>query len=97
MINDNGDNDAKQGERDDKNENNDDIDELIGTVMNEKGFDLKCPNRIDNEPCPAILRVTKKLILYKRWLNTIYTKSKAKDNIDNTVDVDLKSNIDSST
>ena len=57
MINHNDDNDKKQS---DVNKTNDDIDKLIIIAINDKGLDLMCPNRIDNEPCPAILRLTQK-------------------------------------
>ena len=56
MINVNDDNDETKREQDKPEEDNDDIDKLIGMVMNDKGFDLKCPNRNDNQPCPAMVK-----------------------------------------
>eukprot|EP01083_Nonionella_stella_P286660 975609_1 len=69
----------------------DDIDAMITKQILGKGhaFSLRCPNQNDNLNCVAIMRLTKILIRYKRWLYTIYTKTKGKDDIERTVQVDI--------
>ena len=75
----------------------DSIDSMIRMIMNKKEFDLKCPSQNNNQPCKAIIRLTRMLIIYKRWLQGIDKKSTGKRNIDNTEKVDLKDNIDNNT
>eukprot|EP01084_Bolivina_argentea_P121784 215836_1 len=50
----------------------DDIIDLIQSVINinKKQFDLKCPNQNNQKPCKSIIRLTKILITYQRWLKT---------------------------
>ena len=93
MIN----NDQNATNEEKKQDNGADIEEMIKMVMKEEGFDLKCPIRNDHQICPSIARLTKTLILYKRWLQAIYTKSKVKDDVDDTIQVDLQRNIDDNT
>eukprot|EP01083_Nonionella_stella_P150521 479624_1 len=65
----------------------DEIDAMIKEILT-KGFKLQCPNQNDNHNCVAIMRLTKILIKYKRWLYTIHKKD-GKDGIERTVKVDI--------
>eukprot|EP01083_Nonionella_stella_P185906 679268_1 len=67
----------------------DDIDQLIESVLQAQHFDLKCLYRNDNMPCPSILRLAKYLIQYKRWIHTVYAKTNGNDSTDKTVQVDI--------
>eukprot|EP01084_Bolivina_argentea_P267618 454334_1 len=69
------------------NEEKNDIDILMQTVIKAKQINLKCPIRNDNHQCPAILSLGRVLIKYKRWLYTVYVNTKGDDNIDKTVQV----------
>eukprot|EP01084_Bolivina_argentea_P112047 199855_1 len=73
------------------------IDELISTAAKHKTFDLFCPNRKDNKTCPSILRLAKMLIVYKKWLYTVYEKTNGNDSIHKTVQIDLEKLIDDKT
>eukprot|EP01083_Nonionella_stella_P093355 261608_1 len=66
----------------------DDIDVMIEDILTQ-AFDLHCPGQNDNRNCVAIMRLTKILIKYKRWLYTIYKKSKGNDDIKRTIQVDI--------
>eukprot|EP01084_Bolivina_argentea_P267617 454333_1 len=78
------------------NEEKNDIDILMQTVIKAKQINLKCPIRNDNHQCPAILSLGRVLIKYKRWLYTVYVNTKGDDNIDKTVQVNVRS-VDSKT
>eukprot|EP01083_Nonionella_stella_P039680 107915_1 len=62
----------------------DDIDQMINDEILSKdhAFNLQCPNQNNNYNCVSIMRLTKILIKYKRWLYTIYKKSKGMDDIE---------------
>eukprot|EP01084_Bolivina_argentea_P152844 266535_1 len=70
-----------------KNIEMDEIDKLIQSAQKSDLFDISCPNKNNKEPCTAILRLSKYLIRYNRWIKTVYSNNK--DNIENTVDVDI--------
>eukprot|EP01083_Nonionella_stella_P081277 223785_1 len=70
------------------------MDAIDGMLMKQilckdNAFNLQCPNQNDNLNCMAIMRLAKILIKYKRWLFTIYTESKGKDDIERTAQVDI--------
>eukprot|EP01084_Bolivina_argentea_P246327 412274_1 len=67
----------------------DDIDSIIQNAAKHNSFNLICPNKNDNECCPSILRLSKTLITYKRWLATVSKKTKGNDNIEKTIQVDI--------
>eukprot|EP01084_Bolivina_argentea_P246635 412723_1 len=67
-----------------------DIENLIKNAAKHKSFDLKCPHRNDNQPCPSLLRLAKYLIVYKRWLHTVYEKTKGYDDINKTIQIDVE-------
>eukprot|EP01083_Nonionella_stella_P120906 362797_1 len=71
------------------------IDSLIQTAFKTGTYDLICPNRMGNEQCPCILRLARMLITYKRWLFTVYNKTKGKDDIKRTIHVDIGTFVDS--
>eukprot|EP01083_Nonionella_stella_P159398 519923_1 len=61
----------------------DDIDSIIGeTLAKGHAFNLRCPTQNNNYNCVAIMRLTKILILHKRWRYTIDRKCKGKDDIE---------------
>lgn len=74
---------------DDDNKNLNEIDELIKKATDKQSFDLRCPSRNDDKPCPHILNLSRQLIKYKRWLHTIYKKSKGNDGIKKTIKIDI--------
>eukprot|EP01084_Bolivina_argentea_P098949 177885_1 len=67
----------------------DTLDSLIQTAAKHGSFNLSCPNRNDNAQCPAIIRLAKMLIVYKRWIYTVYKKTNGDDNIHKTIQVDV--------
>ena len=72
-----------------KDENSDDIDLAIQTTSKPESMQLFCPNKNDNNHCDAILRLTKMLIKYKRWIYTIYKETNGKDDIERTIKIDI--------
>eukprot|EP01084_Bolivina_argentea_P070876 128877_1 len=79
---------CKTDENDTK-QSDDEIDLLIQNIQKQEKIKLSCPNRNDHEPCPSIIRLTKHLIFYKNWIDTVYRKTKGNDSIDNTTQVNL--------
>eukprot|EP01083_Nonionella_stella_P069118 184085_1 len=75
----------------------DDIDELISDTVKSQKVDLMCPNRNDDEPCPCILRLSKQLIVYKRWLTALSNRNNHSHSIHKTVQVDIGGFIDNDT
>eukprot|EP01083_Nonionella_stella_P027538 75905_1 len=59
-------------------------------------FDLSCPARNHNMACGSILRLANRLIMYKRWLHTIY-REKGTDDIRETIKVDIDKHINEHT
>eukprot|EP01084_Bolivina_argentea_P218183 370297_1 len=55
---------------------------------------LSCPNRNDKQMCPSLKRLAKQLIIHKRWVYTVYTKTKGEDSIDRTIEIDVDKFID---
>eukprot|EP01084_Bolivina_argentea_P251527 421873_1 len=71
----------------------DDIDKLIDGLLKNDPFELFCLHRNDKEMCPSIRRLAKQLIRYKRWLFTIYKKTKGNDDIERTVEIDIAKHV----
>eukprot|EP01084_Bolivina_argentea_P071286 129629_1 len=71
----------------------DDIDLMIEDAMKSDSFVLSCPNRTDNVCCPCMIRLVKYLIIYKRWLHTVYKKTKGNDGIEKTIQIDISKNV----
>eukprot|EP01083_Nonionella_stella_P112212 329793_1 len=68
----------------------DEIDTMIkDTLSSDNAFNLRCPNQNNNRDCAAIMRLTKVLIKYKRWLYTIYNKKKGKNDIQRRIKLDI--------
>eukprot|EP01083_Nonionella_stella_P277429 943124_1 len=89
--------DLKGHEAESKEQEDHFIGALIAEAIDADGsFNLLCPNRNHKKPCRAILRLTKRLIKYKRWLYTINRK-KGSDDIKKTVKVDVAKHIDKDT
>ena len=72
----------------------DNIDAAIEKAIHNQSFDISCPSRNDNRICPSIYGLAKLLIKYKRWLLIVNKKTNGKTDIDKTVQVDYKGNID---
>eukprot|EP01083_Nonionella_stella_P285217 970867_1 len=70
------------------------IDSLINTASDHPSYNLHCPNRNDNRPCPAMLTLARNLIIYKRWIQTVFKKTNGKDDIDKTIRIDIPTYID---
>ena len=68
------------------------IDSLMQSVLNSKSFDLSCPNRSDMRICPAILRLARSLIHYKRWVQTI-NDERVYEDIGNTMLANITTNL----
>eukprot|EP01084_Bolivina_argentea_P297487 512520_1 len=66
------------------------INELIQEVLENNPLNLLCPNRNDNQACPSVIKIAKTLIVYKRWLQAIYAKTKGNDDTDQTTQVNIK-------
>eukprot|EP01083_Nonionella_stella_P238569 835889_1 len=79
------------GSRDDEDlQESDAIELLIQEVIKGDGsFNLLCPSQNDNNHCQCLLRLAKMLLKYKRWLDTIYKKTKGKDAMNKTVEVNI--------
>eukprot|EP01084_Bolivina_argentea_P106616 190736_1 len=75
----------------------DDIDSMIQSSIKHKLFNLVCPNKNDNIHCPSMLRLAKMLILYKRWIHTVYKKTKGNGNIEKTIRIDIEKYISNDT
>eukprot|EP01083_Nonionella_stella_P126689 383554_1 len=76
--------DSKESKSDDES-----IDKLIEeAITNDGAFNLFCPNQNHKDPCVSILRLSNRLIQYKRWLHTI-DKKKGSDCIGETVKVNI--------
>eukprot|EP01084_Bolivina_argentea_P201800 344891_1 len=72
------------------NEQKDSIRKLIVEAIDTTNISLCCPNRNDESACPAIWRLAKILIKYKRWIKEIYKKaSDIKGDID-TINVNVR-------
>eukprot|EP01084_Bolivina_argentea_P085009 153674_1 len=74
----------------------DDLDELIQTVLSTRSFNLQCLSRNDKQNCPSIIRLAKYLITYKRWIHTIYDKTNGNDSLQKTIHVDIAHYVDDS-
>eukprot|EP01084_Bolivina_argentea_P270527 460024_1 len=71
MLNDRQNSNKNHQQLDKKDDANHAIDLLIQTAQSHNKFDLTCLTRNDNHQCPAILRMVKNLIIYKKWMQTI--------------------------
>eukprot|EP01083_Nonionella_stella_P174023 602122_1 len=65
------------------------IDSLIKTASDHPSYSLQCPNRNDDTPCPSMITLARNLIIYKRWIDTVYKKTNGKDGIDKTIHIDI--------
>eukprot|EP01083_Nonionella_stella_P145807 457702_1 len=65
----------------------DDIDAFIQTTIRDHKFNLLCLNESRNKQCPAMIRLCKCLIQYKRWLYTVCGSTEKR--MDKTIQVDL--------
>eukprot|EP01083_Nonionella_stella_P287443 978433_1 len=72
----------------------DHIDDMIANVLASHAFDLSCLNRNDDEICPSILQLARHLIVYKRWIAAVYTKTQGKDSIHKTIQIDMDKYVD---
>eukprot|EP01083_Nonionella_stella_P241273 842644_1 len=72
----------------------DDLESTIVTTANNESISLTCPNRNDNKNCTSMINLCKRLIQYNRWINTVSDKLNGKDNIENTIDVDIQKYLD---
>ena len=88
-------NNYKEPSQTEPTDHTDDIDDLIATSIRDKSFDISCPtsNQIQ---CTSIYGLAKLLIKYKRWLSAVNKKTNGRDDIDTTIQVDIK-NIDNAT
>eukprot|EP01084_Bolivina_argentea_P021449 39855_1 len=87
-----------KGEGDEKEENmaKDKVDLLLQEILDCNSFELCCSNRMDKQACPSILRLAKRLINYKKWINIVYSnmdKANPK-NVNKTVEINVKEYID---
>eukprot|EP01084_Bolivina_argentea_P117471 208622_1 len=65
------------------------IDEMMNTVFKNGSFNIICPNRYDEQPCPAIWSLCKTLIVYKHWLQKIDGKVNDTNDIGKYVDDEM--------
>eukprot|EP01084_Bolivina_argentea_P285628 489850_1 len=75
-------------------EKKDNVDKLIETAIQKNSFNLSCPNQNHNKQCVSLLRLAKQLIIYKRWLYTVYEKTNGQDDINKTIKFDIAKCID---
>eukprot|EP01084_Bolivina_argentea_P025061 46636_1 len=75
----------------------DEIDEMIETVIQTNKIDLLCLNKNNNKECESMVRLCKHLIIYKRWIQSIYHSGGNSDNINKTTQVDITKFIDDDT
>eukprot|EP01084_Bolivina_argentea_P016789 31367_1 len=71
------------------NKHNDDIDLLIQETIQSADIDVRCSNQNNNKQCTSMLRLSKHLIAYKRWLKVVSAKTNGKDNIEKTVSINI--------
>eukprot|EP01084_Bolivina_argentea_P285501 489613_1 len=84
-------NTTQTNESDTKEKQEEDCSDLvIEKVVKNKSFDLKCPNSNDNKSCGSIYRLAKQLIIYNKWINTVHQKMGDIDDVDRTIQVDIK-------
>eukprot|EP01084_Bolivina_argentea_P020913 38846_1 len=68
----------------------DEFDMLLKQIQFQKSVNILCPNRMDNEPCPSIMRLARQLLNYNKWIATVHKVTNGKDNIDNTVNINIE-------
>eukprot|EP01083_Nonionella_stella_P069615 185671_1 len=64
----------------------DDIDKLISDAMGDE-FNLSCLKQSTNEPCPAMMRLARQLIIYKLWISQLSQKNDG--SVKSTTSVDI--------